>query len=311
MNGESVQQGGLVGITDPADMVGAPSASAPTVGQQLRAAREAKGLSKGEAAKSIKLSVRQVEALEADDWDNLPCNTIVRGFVRNYARLLNLDAERLMHALDALHFPQAPELKVTTGTPVSMPQEGTPDRRDYARVIFGLLILAAAVAAYLFVPIELWQSTLTAVKSAMESRTATEEKLPPSQEAATANTPVVTAAPSVPEPAAVPANLPPLGGADTSAQLPESPAVADAAAEAQANVLKFSFAKPSWVEVRDKSGRVIFSQLNPEGSQKEVSGTPPFSLVVGNSAYVSLQYRNKPVDLSKRSKDDVARLTVE
>jgi cytoskeleton protein RodZ len=42
-----------------------------------------------------------------------------------------------------------------------------------------------------------------------------------------------------------------------------------------------------------------------------VEGQPPFTLVVGNAAHVALQYNGKSVDLSKRSKDDVARLTLD
>ena len=50
-----------------------------TVGQRLRAAREAKGMSIDEIARSLKLSPRQIVALEADDWTSLPCKTIIRG----------------------------------------------------------------------------------------------------------------------------------------------------------------------------------------------------------------------------------------
>lgn len=67
----------------------------------------------------------------------------------------------------------------------------------------------------------------------------------------------------------------------------------------------------SWVEVRDKSGKIIYSQLNLKGSQEVIRGTPPFSLVVGNAARVKLFYNDKPVDLAPHTKVDVARLTIE
>ena len=280
----------------------------PSVGQQLRAAREARGFSATEAARAIKLSLRQVEALEADDWSSLPCKTIIRGFVRNYARLLHLDPDPLMAALDGLQMPQSPELKMTVGTPVSMPQEGGVDRRDYARVLFGLIVLALAIAAYFFVPPALWHSALSAVKEAVISRSVPAEVAvsPPAVEAAasheassateTAVTPgnAEAAAPPIPTP------ISERGSAPISAPLLST-----------SNVLKFSFAQPSWVEVRDRNGQVIFSQLSQAGSEREIQGEPPFSLVIGNSAHVTLLYRNKSVDLSKRSKDDVARLTLE
>jgi cytoskeleton protein RodZ len=66
------------------------------------------------------------------------------------------------------------------------------------------------------------------------------------------------------------------------------------------------------VEVRDRSGQIIFSQLCPPGSEREIEGQPPFALVVGNASHVTLRYKGKPIDLlSKRSKEDVARVTVE
>ena len=92
---------------------------APSVGQQLRAAREARGLTADDVAKAIKLSFRQVKALEADDWPNLPGKTIIRGFVRNYARLLTLDSSQLMTDLDQLNILQAPVLDIPTPLPVA------------------------------------------------------------------------------------------------------------------------------------------------------------------------------------------------
>ena len=69
--------------------------------------------------------------------------------------------------------------------------------------------------------------------------------------------------------------------------------MAPPAAEKQAvtsggEALYFSFTQPSWVEVRDRSGEIVFSQLNQAGSQREISGEPPFSLVVGNASRVTL-----------------------
>lgn len=66
------------------------------IGPKLAAAREAKGLSTAEVASKLRLGVRQVEALEADAFDRLPGEVFVRGFVRNYARFLELDAEELL-----------------------------------------------------------------------------------------------------------------------------------------------------------------------------------------------------------------------
>jgi cytoskeleton protein RodZ len=76
-------------------------------------------------------------------------------------------------------------------------------------------------------------------------------------------------------------------------------------------VVRMRFARESWVEIRDRNGRKIFSQLNPPGTEQVVSGLPPLSLVVGNANGVQLTHNEQPVDLGPHIKIDVARLTLE
>ena len=76
----------------------APSAP-PTAGATLRAAREMHGLSIDDVAQQLKLAPRQVQALEDDEYGKLPGRTFVRGFVRNYARFIGLDADDVVALL--------------------------------------------------------------------------------------------------------------------------------------------------------------------------------------------------------------------
>ncbi|RTL03416.1 MAG: helix-turn-helix domain-containing protein, partial [Neisseriaceae bacterium] len=69
-------------------------------GQMLRAAREAKGWKVEQVASQLKLSRRQIEALEADAFADLPGLTFVRGFVRNYARVLEIDTDPILALLE-------------------------------------------------------------------------------------------------------------------------------------------------------------------------------------------------------------------
>lgn len=290
----------MTGIQEASAEMMAPTAM--SVGQQLSETREVRGLTVVDVAKSLKISLRQVEALETDDWSSLPCTTIIRGFVRNYARLLGLDPEVMMSELGRVQMPQGPELEMPTGTPVSISQEEKADRRDYVRVLSGLIILVLAVLAYFFFSQEVWQSALSALKSATQfNELAIEQGAAPAADEAK-ETGVVVAPPAT--------SLLEVQPATPVLAEPVSPAVPVLSASSS-NVLKFSFTKPAWVEVRDRSGEVVFSQLSQAGSQREIEGLPPFTLVIGNAAHVTLQYKGKSVDLSKRSKDDVARLTLE
>ena len=65
-------------------------------GAQLRAYREAAQLTVDDVAHHLKLARRQVLAIENDEVDALPGPTFVRGFIRNYARLLRVDPVPLL-----------------------------------------------------------------------------------------------------------------------------------------------------------------------------------------------------------------------
>lgn len=258
-----------------------------SVGQQLRSAREARNMSLAEVAQSLKLGPRQVAAIEAEDWTSLPGNTMIRGFVRNYARLLNLDADVLMHGLDAAQLRQNAQLEVSAGTTASLPNTSSRrvQRRDYLAVLAGLLLLGLAVLAYFYAPVDFWQEKLTALLA---------RNAPVQQPAAT------TLAP--PPPAAA-------GESVTVLSTPNATVLADAPGSGRG--LRLSFAQPAWVEVRDGRGQIIFAELSPAGSKREVVGQPPYSLVVGNATQVTVEYQGRMIELSPRSKGDVARLTVE
>lgn len=63
-----------------------------TVGDRLRMAREERGLSLHQVAGILRLKATQVQALEDGDYNRLPGQTFVTGFLRSYANLLDLDA---------------------------------------------------------------------------------------------------------------------------------------------------------------------------------------------------------------------------
>ena len=72
-----------------------------------------------------------------------------------------------------------------------------------------------------------------------------------------------------------------------------------------------TFDQDSWVEITEKNGKHLLSQLNRAGSELIVNGSPPLSLVIGNSKDVHLYYKGQNVDLGPHTKVAVARLTLE
>ena len=78
---------------------GGPRHAVGTAGQGLRAARDSARQSVDAVAQHLKLAPRQIRALEAGAWGELPGPTFVRGFARNYARLFDLDGDAIVAAL--------------------------------------------------------------------------------------------------------------------------------------------------------------------------------------------------------------------
>jgi cytoskeleton protein RodZ len=283
------------------DAVRAP----PLPGPQLAAAREGCGLSVADVARQLKLSPWQVEALETDNYARMPGTVFVRGFIRNYARLVKLDPAALLT-------PAPPQFSSPThAAPELSPLIEIPFRSGRAikwrKYAIAAMLLLVPVAIF-----EFYRGDVTevAVKSRPivlpQPQVVTEEPVEqtsvPAQASATND--------AADKPARTESDLP--RGEKTLAGKP-LPAVRTATAEHNPgeHLVKLKFEREAWVEIRDRSGRRIFSQLNPAGTEQAVSGQPPLTLVVGNAAGVRVTHNDQSVDLAPYIQIDVARLTLE
>jgi cytoskeleton protein RodZ len=116
------------------------SARDSNCGSVLRATREKQGLAVTDIASRLKLSIKQIQALEADQFSVLPEATIVRGFIRNYAKILKIAPEPLLaayHQLVPEKAPMAFTIKPTSNMRVSDYQKPKTGRL----VALGLAIL--------------------------------------------------------------------------------------------------------------------------------------------------------------------------
>jgi cytoskeleton protein RodZ len=91
----------------------------------------------------------------------------------------------------------------------------------------------------------------------------------------------------------------------------EARAPVTVAATEAGGVIKMRFRGKSWVEVRDARGKVLLSGVNDAGSETEVSGRPPFRVVVGNAPEVRLFFNDRELSLEPHMREAVARVTVE
>jgi cytoskeleton protein RodZ len=256
---------------------------------QLRTERQ---LSIADVAQRLKYGARQIEALEAEEFDKLPGATFVRGMVRGYAKLLDTDPQLMLDELDQRYVPGEIDLDLRDkGIPfVHSGKRGT-------RAYLAFSVLALVVVAGILYE---WRA------GAFPWARFASNTSPPQKE---------SKVPPVLQPAAPLAELEvPAAPAAPSISVPETPA-----AQAQQpsgggggeGRIRLEFDRESWVEIRDRDGKTLMSQLNPAGSRRVVIGRRPLSLVIGSGAAVRLTYNDKPVDLKPYIQIEVARLTLD
>jgi cytoskeleton protein RodZ len=287
------------------------STPARTLGQTLAAERERQGLSRADVAQRLHMSAYQVEAIETGDYARLPQGTFLRGFVRNYAKALGIAADPLLALLSEGAAPkQRPGIVVPTES-IRFDPTGEGLRNPYVKAAgIAFVVIALAFAAmYWWLFIRPAPPGAAAQKPAPAIVASAQQSYMP----APAPAPIEPAPQPAPPVEAAPQKEPePAKKAQAVKKTPEAAIPAPAFVNpAQGSTLKFVFKGQSWVEVRDSKGRLLFSRLNPPGSDAEVSGKPPFNVVVGNAPEVQLYYNDHEFDLEPHTKVAVARFTVE
>jgi len=302
-----------------------PQGSSVNVGMILREARERLKMSVGDIAERTKFAPRQVEALEANDFAHLPQATFLRGFVRSYARVLQLDDAALVSALPADPSRQLPAKTSTIDAPFPTLQSL---RRANLLWLAGALGVALVLGLFVFLhdgdplakpagivvePVSLPASdaatTPVAVVEAQPDKSSEpagvieSTNMNESKKAAEASKtveskkPAVEAEPQViPDPATLAAVKPPV----PLEMLKRRP-------------LHFVFSKDTWAEVIDANGVILLSRTNPGGSEQWVGGPrrAPYNVSIAHPDNVKLYYKGKEVDLSAYAATDIAHIKVE
>jgi len=297
-------------------------------GSRLKAEREARGLSLTEVAHTLKFGVRQIEALEADNYELLQGSTFLRGFIRSYARYLKLDDAPLLALLEVA----APPPQAEIVAPSNMGEASTQpfiERNQKWLMLAMALVVVLAVGAY-------WVTLneKNAGTEVVEAPAVKEESAPTpaaaNQSSVVAPTPVAitTPAPTVPAAvptppaapaAATPAPVPAAAPAPTVvAPAPAAPAPVKPVAPAPAAPVSaagekqviLDFDGRSWVEIKDANQRVVFTGEYGSGTHQVVSGKPPFQLWIGKASSVRVNYNEQKVNLQPYARDEVARLTL-
>lgn len=326
----------------PATEVSTPAVSYGSgCGNVLKAAREAQGLSIHEVCSQLRLGIKQIQAIEQDDFEKLPQPSIVRGFIRNYARLLNIDVQPILEAYQRIVPNKAPlPLSVRSNASPSVIDKPARDFRPQRLLTFLIFLILTGIAAYFYInhikPHALKDASLALDVEEISDTTGQEIPIPAPEAVPPANAPVATApvtenvdaanTTTQPVEAAVPQTVPNLSteasvppasnvGADNTIVSTPTPATNQAAetmtlkaADPQKANLVFKVTEDSWVRIEDLQGKKVFSEVMPAGSERQVSTEKPVNITVGHAAGTQLTIDNQPYDLTQATRGRVARI---
>jgi cytoskeleton protein RodZ len=284
------------------------------VGQLLAEQREKQGMTLHECADVLKIPLLKLDALEKGNVETLGSEVFLRGYIKSYAKLLQLSADDLLVQYDEKKDEKEESVEDTLTTKKTSSVHGW--WIPYA-ICIAVIVLWFLVSAYMSeddspvveVPPEAEKSAAVANTEAspVAELSAPSESdvnsLPAievvSQEASTASEEVVNESEVAIEPVVESVAEPPVANTP----------VANNSAGGGGRIY-FTFLEECWVEITDASGQIIFSDLRKANTDLWVDGEAPFSIILGNASGVSVFYDGQPVPISARTDTGTSRLTL-
>jgi cytoskeleton protein RodZ len=313
-----------------------------TAGGLLSTARKQKEWTIQQVADQLKLSSKQVVAIESNQFDLLPQMVIVRGFIRAYAKLLKIDANTVVALLpnevgsDQLASASKPALS----TPFLESRLSLVGRQDNNRkYLLGAALLGVLALAFFllqkFEHADFVNKFFTVIPASNQSLA-----VPVLDQLSVPASVVASAVVSVPNvPLVVPASSvevlglqsprvneldkpvsaallnaeakQPIGTMDNvqtagKAVVPAVVAVSDAVND----VMTLKFRQDSWVQVKKENGTVVTSHLAKAGTEESFSVKEPLQVRIGNAAGVDGLLRGHPLEILPANGSNVVNLNV-
>lgn len=290
-----------------------------SAGTLLREAREAAGLHVGALAVSLKVPVKKLEALEADDLEQLPDAVFARALAATVCRSLKVDPEPVLARLPQLH---TPPLKVgSQETPVRLDGRGgmrMPSFGGLPRwvVYLSALLIGGAIVVSLLPSLQIAGDPTrvdapdgVAIRTVpnLSTQAPLESPVPAPSAGLVSAVPLAAPAASASAPAeaaSAPAPLAVTSAPAAVADVRVTPATTGGA------IAVFTTREASWVQVVDAAGLVHLRKTMGGGETVSINGTLPLSVVIGRANAIDLVVRGKPFDVVGVANDNVARFQI-
>ncbi len=235
------------------------------IGQMLKDSREEKGLTFDEVSSALFIRKRVIGAIESGDWSNLPHPVYVKGYVNQYAALLNI-ADRLEAELISME--GEPHLEVKEA-PAAPKKQGPPKGWGTKKKLAAASVMGAVVVGFLI----------------FQNIPKTNYVAPPAQSAASSYREVRTDTNVQPEPVEASADSVSLQPAPVAAEQGEAVVL-------EPKKLTIACQEKTWVRIIIDGLEQKEFTLNPE-EVVMLSARENFDLLIGNAGGVKVFYNGK------------------
>ena len=289
---------------------------AATAGQLLRQARQKTGMHLAVLSVTLKVPVRQLEALEADELDPGKGPVFYRGLASSVCRHLQTDAAPILALL-----PQSTaQLKPLRRTVEPFESEGSLGissvpwgRMASSKVFWGAAFMVLLTGAFLWLPAPSQWAWMDDIRSLMADEEISQEVIEP-----IVVTPALvlgTPTPLTDAPTTAAAAAPSVAAASAPAPVQPTPAAQPTSSVVAAPFGSgpewvFSATADSWLEVRNAQKAVVWSGVVKAGESARIQSPLPVSVVVGRAQVVTATLRGQPFDLKPHTQVAVARFEV-
>lgn len=283
-------------------------------GQMLAEGRKKLGLSVEDVAEKLNFRTCLVKNIESECFDNSIPATFNRGYLSNYAKLVNVSIEDVLTSYDMLG------VAAKQGAEMQSFSKITEKQAESNRIMW----ISYAIVALLVGSTVMWwlqdireeNSPATLEEVAPQQVANDEDEVTSQQGTSTANvdssaSPAATSdesvSPSVGDIALAETTAPQVVNASESEM---SPAEENKALEPAIINVIFTFAGDCWVNIYDGNGERIAWGIKKAGYVMELNGLPPFKVTVGKPELVEIRFNGQSIDMSQYSAGNIAKFTL-
>ena len=269
----------------------------------LRDARESQSLTENDIALALNLPIYVITSIEADRAVGTRSSVFMRGYIRSYARLMDLDGDPLVDLYDEKNSVKVGLSLSTVGSGTMGTLGSVGAEKHGARQIKWILSLIPLLMIGLWAGRNFVEENTDPTLEESDSKevvTIEEKEKSPSQtnDLNKVNLSIFPKEKVI----TVPEHRDNKGSIDIQSSMHGRKSNELIASD----TLLFSFGEDCWVEVQDGNGELIYGDLSRAGSTLEVSGIPPLRVLLGYAHGVSLMHNGSRVALAPHTRNNVA-----